>query len=60
MDIAITLSCTALTPFIASYKLHTRIQRKVTMALGPQIVAVDAGEKDRHRGGDHIEKNDSK
>ena len=28
------------------------------MALGPQIVAVDAGEKDRRRSGDHIEKND--
>ena len=28
------------------------------MALGPQIVAVDAGEQDRGRGGDHIEKND--
>eukprot|EP00956_Cyclotella_meneghiniana_P026020 scaffold55487_cov119-Cyclotella_meneghiniana.AAC.1 len=30
---------------------------KVAMALGPQIVAVDAGEQDRGRGGDHIEKN---
>eukprot|EP00956_Cyclotella_meneghiniana_P036462 scaffold126090_cov46-Cyclotella_meneghiniana.AAC.3 len=28
------------------------------MALGPQIVAVDAGEQDQGRGGDYIEKND--
>ena len=28
------------------------------MALVPQIVAVDAGEQDRSRDGDHIKKND--